>query len=183
MLAANARIELVLVDGAKPVESIACVFLATRGVPTANPLSSGPDGRVSLTGLTPEIYRIRCSHPDYWTVEQDTEAKADASPVPVQIRRLGDVTIQVLASSGLPVKDVPIELRSLEFDTSVLDWVVAGRAKGPTEFLTDVRGEITLSGLPHGAYDWRATLIDGSQLEGSLTVVPGQKSRVPILCP
>lgn len=81
----------------------------------------------------------------------------------------------------MPCNDVPLTLRSIEFDAVVASWGEAGRIEAPAGLRTDLRGELRLEGLPHGTYDWSVTLPDGRLLEGTLSVLPGQLVRVPVV--
>ncbi len=182
VLAASAWIELQLFDQNAPATGISCSFLWKDDQTAASALSSGSDGRARFEKLTPERYRIRCWHPDYWTVDLEIEARESPEPTPVQIRRLGAVELQVL-TGGIPVSGQAIDLRSSEFGASVQDWIDAGRITAPSGLSTNVRGTISLEGLPHGPYVWAIALSDGKQLQGTLTVLPGKSVHVPIGLP
>jgi hypothetical protein len=183
VLSAAASIELELRDGATAVPGITCTFLLPHR--TASPRSGTTDekGHVRFGGLSPEPYALRCSHPDYWTVEQSVEASTEASPTEVQIRRLGDLVIHVTTAEGVPCSDVSLQLDSLEFDTSVATWIETGRVHAPAGLRTDGRGELRLEDLPHGSYAWSVTAADGRSLEGTLVVLPAQPVRVPVVMP
>jgi len=178
----DARIELQLLDGVLPIEGVECVFLASHGIATADPVSSGPAGRVTLSNLSPDRYRVRCTHPTCWSVEGEYDARVETEVVPVQIRRVGGLTLLFTTASGVPVSGVALELHSTEFDAEVANWISEGRARGEAEMRTDLRGELRVEGLPHGPYSWRARL-DGTELTGEAIVMPGQDTRLLVALP
>lgn len=183
LLASNARIELLLLDGDEPAAGISCALLVTRETVAASSSTTGPDGALSVRNLTPGTYPIRCSHPDYWTVDAEVEAREDPTPTAVQIRRLGAIVLLVTTAAGIPVNDLQMELRSTEFGVSVEDWIAAERITAGAGLRTDDRGELALEGLPHGPYTWAIDLPDGRRLEGTLTVLPRQHIRIPLVLP
>lgn len=181
VLSSDASIELELRDGPNSVPGITCTFLLPHR--TASPRSGTTDakGHVRFGGLSPEPYALRCAHPDYWTVEPRVEARTDWTPTEVQIRRLGDLVLQVTTAEGVPCSDVPLQLNSIEFDTSVATWIDEGRIEAQAGLRTDRRGELRLEDLPHGSYAWTVTASDSRSLEGTLVVLPAQQVRIPVV--
>ena len=89
----------------------------------------------------------------------------------------------MLASNGLPVAGIGVDLASLEYGTNVSELVDEGRVDAPDGLTTDRKGLVRVSGLPHGAYAWSVTTADGRVHGGRLVVLPGETARVPVRLP
>lgn len=176
----EATLALQLLDGDTPVPDLRCEIWMTHSPNAAAKLAySGPDGRVSWNALGSARYGLRVSHPGYWPVQEVLPTAED--PHRVQVRRLGDLSIEVRDRNGFPVRGAGVELTSVELASTVRAWAAQGRIQAPPEGLvTDRNGELRLAGLPHGDYQW--TAVDGGP-SGAVTIVPGETSRLVIELP
>lgn len=109
----------------------------------------------------------------YWPIHHALPyPRTDAETV-VQLRRLGGVRLEVRGVGGAVVPGTVIELRSIEFGTTVQQWIDEGRLAAPADgMLTDSGGALVVDGLPNGEYEWRAIAPDGSQATGTTLVPP-----------
>ena len=91
-----------------------------------------------------------------------------ATPVEVELRRIGDFVLNVQTSTGSLGGGMVIDLHSEEYDTDVATWVADGRLEvSSASMKTDSSGRLTVRGLPNGPYTWS---IPALGLEGAVTV-------------
>jgi hypothetical protein len=179
----RAKLELRFLDGELPLAGVICDVVDPSGAPFGPGRSTSDDqGRATIASLGADTYRVRATRADCWPVDFEAEARVEGGPRTIQMRRLGELEIQVFASSGLPVPDLPVELVSLELETDVAAWIAAGRVRGEG-LITDPRGRIRLERLPRGSYRWRIVRPSTEPLEGSLRVEPEEQAPVRISLP
>jgi hypothetical protein len=179
VLDGSARIELALRDREAELPSVTCALLNRRGSVLLTDYSSDENGRATIANLTAGEYHMRATRPDCWAVDFMAKATTDDFVQTVQVRRLGDLELQVLTAEGQPVTGVPLELSSHEFGTDVGEWIREGRVPA-TELVTDSTGRIRVAKLPRGSYRWRLLGFDGGPTEGTLEVLPAQSTLVRI---
>jgi hypothetical protein len=119
-----------------------------------------------------------------WHVEPEVDVGTGTTPHAIQVRRLGDLRVEVRNGDGLPVSGVLVELTSTEFQAAVSDWIGVSRVGcSPEDSRTDNLGRIRLRGLPNGAYAWRVPLVGGQELAGSVSVKAEAESLLLISVP
>jgi len=91
--------------------------------------------------------------PSVWYEQKVVSTGSSSQPIAVEFRRLGDLEVTVLDAYGKPLAGVAVEVRSVEFGTSVADWLAAGRVKSSTGLVTNAGGRIAIEGLPNGPYE------------------------------
>jgi hypothetical protein len=97
----------------------------------------------------------------YWRRDLFVDSTTGGDCIPLQVRRTGGLELEVRSAAGAAIVDATVELRSLEFDVDVADWIAAGRVVAPAGGLrTDTSGRVRVEGLPHGPY--RASVGGGS---------------------
>jgi len=78
-----------------------------------------------------------------------------------------------LGSGGAQITGVNVDLRSLEFDVPVHEWLESGKLTDDAVVLTSgVQGKVIANGIPRGAYRWTVIKPDGTTLTGTVEVPP-----------
>jgi hypothetical protein len=183
VLEKDARILLAFRDGDERVPGVECRMVNLHGQSSSLGRASGSDGTVEWKDLSTGPYRFAAERAGCWPVELEAEARRDAPLRVVQIRRLGDLVLEVQNSAGLRVAGQSVSLESVELATAVEAWLSMGRARSETGLTTDRQGRIRLAGLPHGAYRWTATTSEGSSASGTLEVEPAVSVTRTIVLP
>ncbi|NOT32130.1 MAG: hypothetical protein HOP15_16910 [Planctomycetes bacterium] len=181
VLDARASIELVFQDGDEPLASVSCTLIDAAS-PTLLGGHTDEDGRLSIRELGEGGYRLDASKANCWPLQFTARAQPEPELQRVQMRRLGDLALQIVAAGGLPVFALAVELNSLEFGASVASWIEEKRVRSEG-LVTDLQGRIRVEGLPRGSYGWRIELPDREALEGELVVEPGPTSEVRLSLP
>lgn len=181
VLDARARIELVVQDGDTRLEGVSCSLL-DAGNPAILGGLTDADGRLTIRDLGEGDYLLDASKSDCWPVQVEARARATPGLLCVQVRRVGDLDLQIVAAGGLPVSGLPVELTSLEFGTSVSTWIEEKRVSA-SGLVTDLSGRIRVEGLPNGSYGWRLNRPEGEALEGDLVVRPRPETAVRLTLP
>jgi hypothetical protein len=166
-------VELEVLDGQQPVAgalwqlSPPCIRMAVMDGRCSE------DGRSGARNLSDSTYRVTLSLPGYWTAEHEVTISSSGT-IPLQLRRRGNLRLSLLDSSGAPSPGTGIGLRSLEFGVAVDEWLAEGRLSGETtRLVTDAAGVAEVVGVPHGEYEWTATLPSGETGRGVVVVPRG----------
>ncbi len=179
----DAQLSLIFRDADTPVTDVSCRLVNPADVSLTHSRNADAQGLLTWTGLSAGSYRVSASHPECWPVTIEAMAREDAEPVPVQIRRLGNLAIDIQAANGLPVAGQEIELRSIEFGEDVSDWLAEQRVTTEEGLVSDLRGRIRLFGLPRGLYGWRLVTIEGEAFEGEIEVLPRETAEITLALP
>jgi len=144
---------------------------------------TSPEGLVHFDHLEQQKFDVRTVDLGYWPARVTVQATNGGTQADIQVRRLGGVRIHA-SIVGTPLRQKPIPLRSLEFDTDVSDWVTAGRVQASSGRLeTNEDGELAVEGLPNGTYRWSVKNSSGDVVTGEFTVSPRSTSDVNIALP
>ncbi|HED64408.1 MAG TPA: hypothetical protein ENJ09_02525 [Planctomycetes bacterium] len=149
-LAANAAIQLVASSPAGPVPSAEAVFLDGKTRYTPSRRRADSTGTLTWSLLSPGTYRVRVSAPSHWPETLEVRASPNPTPLPVPLRRLGDLTLHFVDDSGLPLSGVPIDLIDTMTGKSVATWAANGLVDASPK--TDNGGTATYHRLPEGDY-------------------------------
>lgn len=170
VLVAAGSIVLRVTDGAAPLTSVTTRIETPGGAGQTRPRDTSGDGTVRYDPLGEGRYRIVGRRSDCWPVVADIALTAGEHATPtVRMRRLAELELVVRSAEGTPLVGVEVELRSLEFDASVADWVAQAAVEG--ELRTDKDGKLWLKGLPSGPYSWSVSApVAGG---GALELAPG----------
>jgi hypothetical protein len=180
----TASVRIRLVDGEDPLAGVAC-WLQEEA--SGWPLPLHPTNAAGIAvwdELRVSTYRAILSGQGLWHTEALVlPANESDAVVPIQVRRVGALEIQVRNAAGLPVAGLPLELESAEFHETASSWLAQGRIGGPAGGLvTDGQGEIALSGLPRGSYLWSADA-GGGPAGGLVEVPPGGTAEAALVVP
>jgi hypothetical protein len=182
VLDASAEVRLAFRDGDEPLRGVTCSIVDRAGSPLQVGTETDAAGQATFPRLGRALYRVRASRSDCWPVEVSAEARMSGEPARVQMRRLGDLELQVVTPEGLPVSSLPVEVVSLEFEVSVAQWLSAARVEGQG-MVTDAQGCIRLARLPRGAYRWRIAFPGEEPVEGALEISHGSNPRIRLVLP
>jgi len=171
-LQGGCRLELLFEDRGTPLGGVSCSLIDEQGWSLVSAYQADELGRLTIANLDPGAYRLRATRPDCWTADVSARAATQSTPQTVQLRRLGDLGLEVRTSAGVPTAGVAVQLTSLEFEADVAEWIEAERVP-ETDLVTDASGQIQIGRLPSGPYRWQIRLSQGEFVEGTLEVLPG----------
>ena len=159
-------LELLLSDDGFPLGGVRVDWLDSGGVRAHERLRSDLAGRLIVQNVGSQPLHLRVQDARYWPTEVRLSPAARRTESMLDVRRRANLNLVVQAPGGLPVADLALELRSVEFGVSIESWATQGliRLGGPVR--TDSTGRLTVAGLPRGAYEWRTTTPDEVVFEG-----------------
>jgi protocatechuate 3,4-dioxygenase beta subunit len=184
VLDGSSRLRIRALDGEVPQSNLAVEFFEGGGEHGIGQATTDVEGKAGMDAIAAGEYVVRVASPGYWPSEQRVEAKRDGPCVPIQVRALGSVEIEVVSSStGLHVSGARVEIESREFGARVAQWAADGLVTASSAALaTDDRGMLRIEGLPHGSYAW---LVEGGDTPygGTFDVAPRTLTRVELRVP
>lgn len=184
-LAPKYYLRVALLDGTAPVVGLQVLATDHRGIGWG--LASGytDDNSIAIWGpVSAGDFKVEVQHPGYWPTEQLIHLSGDGNPIPMQVRRLGNVDLAVKNNYGNPATNVAIDLNSLEQGQWVSTWIQSGLVPTPTSGLvTGEDGHVRIQGLPNGEFRWRATSPNGGIVEGTVQVPPNGTAQVQVTAP
>jgi hypothetical protein len=183
VLESDAKVIVVLKDGDVSIPDISCWMINAYGYSLGGAKAADAAGAIEWEGLTSGTFRFAAKHPSCWPIIFEAQANKDAVPQVVQIRRLGELSMELRTSGGLPVSGQRVELESVEFSTSVESWLAQGKVHSSGGLVSDREGRIRIEGLPRGDYRWRVDAAGGETVSGSVTVEPAEAITLPIQLP
>ena len=157
--------ELRLLDGDDPLGGIHVAWIDSSGSRSFRRLRSDLTGRLSIANVGPEPMHLRVDDARVWP--SDFHIAASGREQVLAVRRRADLNLLVTAPGGLPVRDLALEIRSVEFDASLQDWQARGLLPASASLATDAEGRLRVPGLPHGSYEWEAVAPDEVTFEGA----------------
>ncbi len=183
-LSGEARLEIPLQDDGVPCPHVPVLLRDPTAFFTIGEYTSDAAGTIDIAGLSEGPHRLALNDPRYWPSEHTVEASNSGSSKPVEIRRLGGLSIEVLDPGGVRVGGVPVELVSVEFGIPVAQWLSQGLVLcGESGLNTDLSGRIQVDGLPHGTYSWRIAGGSASGLGGEVIVPGGETGKLIVRLP
>jgi hypothetical protein len=178
VLLGNAGFRLLVQDGVEPLGHVGVLLANSLGtVVSGEERHTASNGTLEQRLLGAGTYRALLTRPDAWPMELDVQAREDLPLYSVQMRRLGDLELQVRNSHGIAVSGVIVELTDVESESSLQDWLEQGKVDAPGGLRSDSHGKIEVQRLPRGTYRWS---LPEHGLEGVLTVAPGETAEVPL---
>ena len=131
------------------------------------------DGQMTWPNVAHGDYTIHLSRYGYWPATHTVHFEGQ-SPIQLPIRRRGKLEATITRSSSTPIPGAQLRLHSVEFETSVSDWLATGQLEASAvQLQADGQGRVFVHGIPHGTYSWTATGPDGASSSGQLVVPPG----------
>lgn len=184
VLDASLHLEVQLLDGTLPSAGLQCRLFDQAGLNAVPGVTSNGQGLARWSKFAEGRYTIRVRHSDYWPTEATVSARADELSTPIQVRRLGDLELRARSLTTGPAGGLHLRLTSDEFGASVATWLQDERITASSaQLTTGADGVLTLTGLPHGSYSWRAEAPTGELLSGTAIVPPGGLARESITLP
>lgn len=183
VLEADCSLELRLLDGDHPLESVGTQIITDEGVILSTVSDTDPQGIVRYQLLGEGQYRVACRRSDCWSAYFDRRLGAgEQARVDVQMRRLADLELNIQDRDGLPISSLPFDLCSIEFDASVADWLREGRLGAESGLSTNLLGTARVRGLPRGPYEWSVDLGD-ERVTGAFDLEPSEVNHRTIRLP
>lgn len=143
--------------------------------------ASDNTGLLEKPGFCEGEFLISVHLPNYWPTAAVVSVAASGGTTQLQVRRLADVDLELRSTSGLTVRDRPVVLHSIEFDTDVAEWIASGKVELPGGMVTDSTGHLRIQGLPRGEYRWTVFSAGGAPSSGSVKLAPWTETAVSIL--
>ena len=160
-----------LMDGSKPIAGAPLTLGAPSPPMNLSSRSTDSDGRAIWERLGHGTYRIKSMPANCWSVAETFEFDGDQKPRILQVRRLANLSIEVLDADGQGVAGMALDLHSADFDTAVSTWVADNRVQSSTgAVVTGEDGTVLLSHLPRGAYLCRVSAPGGSVVHGEVDI-------------
>jgi hypothetical protein len=166
-----------LLDGPTPLGGVQCELYAPPTRSTHSVGFSQQSRQLEIHNLGAGRYRFEAAAPDRFPIKR--ELLLPVEPLELQLRRVADLELRLLAADGSPLADQRPRLESLEGLGELESWIAGGLLEDPGR--SDGLGRLALRGLPHGRY--RAELqVAGRLGRLDLTLEPGQShSQVLVL--
>jgi hypothetical protein len=183
VLEADGMLELEVRDGDVVLPGVAIQMQSESGVAMGDRKQTGSDGRPRFGPLGEGRYHFGLSGKECWPTELARDlAPGEQAFVPVAMRRLGDLEINVSRADGVPISSASLGLHAEDMASDVAAWIDARAVVAPTGLVTDGRGVVRIEGLPRGRYSWSLASAD-EPLAGSFELAPGQKNVVRVVLP
>lgn len=149
----EAELLLTVTDRGVPLEGVMLLASAEVSNVLLPWMVVGTGGAWHQVHIGAGSYILRPVTPSVWYEEKVVSTNSTGTPTAVEFRRLGDLEVTVRDVAGKPAAGIPVDVRSVEFGTSVGDWLAAGRVKSSTGLVTDALGRVQIEGLPNGSYE------------------------------
>lgn len=151
------RLEVTFTCDGAPVEGLSCV-LADPQVDCFFDRGKGTDakGRISFDRLHAGPYFLQAAEDTrFFPFQEDLDASGTSS-YHRELRRRGDLVLVVVGPDESPRPGLGIELRPLEGQDGLGDWIRRGWIEVPPRGLvTGADGTLAIGGLATGGYAWR----------------------------
>lgn len=171
-------------DGGAPLPSVASSLISASGFRCAYLSFSDADGRARVSSLAPGRYILDVPHPGVWPLQVPIEIGTELRILEVQLRRLGQLVLEVRSADGAALPGARLLLVHSEFGGDVGLWIAEARVPAPPiGLVTDPAGRVRLTGIPSGPYYFRLLATDGRELTGHLTVPPHGEGSVYVVFP
>jgi hypothetical protein len=181
-LVAPRNVEVELLEGMEPREGVQFYFdHPSIGIFQRYFWTSGPGGIADCKGFADGDCTIVINSAGYWPTITPVHIVAGMKPVVIGLNGLGGLRFSAKDRYELPIAGVAIDVRSLDFDASLADWIAAYKVPAPNPDGTDALGQWSVSGLPKGSYTWRAHSTTGEEVTGKCDVRARTVSDVSIV--
>ena len=168
----SASVRLRAVDGDLPLEGAKAGLSERAGFMSFDVVDADAQGYAQFGALSPRSYQAEVYGKGLWTAYQTVDATSDYPLHEIQVRRVGSLSLMI-TRGGAPLAGALVELTSREFGEVASQWLAEGRIQTSTgDLRSDAHGQLSVFGLPHGEFAWRATFPSGAAVEGELVVIP-----------
>ena len=110
----RATILVRLLDGKDPLPAANLRFLGPQTHHMLGVFSTDAQGIAKYGPVCGGTYLVSVEQPGVWLTEQLVEATETSQPVDIQVRRLGELALQLTSSSQQPLEGISIDLESSE---------------------------------------------------------------------
>ncbi len=178
------RLDLLVEDGHEPIPGcVVKIGIPDPVEPHIDSLNTDESGRLGFGPMLAAEYLLSVSHPTVWPNSRVVSVAGDLTSIRLDVRRRGSVVLTA-RRAGVPVAELHLDVRSVELAEPVSYWVGEGLASSSSAgFLTDVKGQLRLDGVPHGRYEWTSVGGDGAPVGGSFEVEPTMRVNVDLVMP
>jgi hypothetical protein len=136
-------------------------------------MTSNADAIASWGPVAKGDFRIEVRQPGYWPSDHLIHFAESSSPVPIQVRRLGNIELTVKNNYENPMPGVTVDLFSLDDQRWVSSWIESETVPAPEGGMrSNSEGRVRINGLPSGPYRWKATAPDAAAAEGEINLAP-----------
>lgn len=171
----------ILRDGIRLQPEVACRLYDISRTTTLAALSSDAHGEVRWNHIGTGKFVIKIVDPAYWPIETIVSVVPEDVPVEVQVRRRGDLELELVRTSGSSVADQRLTIVSVESGQDLPSMFESVHRSLDSGALTsDMTGRVRLDGLPEGEFRWHA-LVDGTEKTGLVRVAPGAVTRATVV--
>jgi hypothetical protein len=173
-----------LMDGDVPLSGVNSLLwdaAKLHGFPAA---TSDSAGIVTWSYFTKAMFQVHVNQGGCWPTHALVESGPPEQPTVMQVRRRGSLEFEVRNAQGLAVSDQVIDLKSVEFETDVAEWLEQKKVKSAQGGLqTDKSGRLRIDGLPRGDHVWSIDAGSGVVLEGLVSIPPNDLRKLPVYLP
>ena len=165
-LVATGSLTVSLQHGSAPVDGARCVLRCTTDEYYVGTRDSDRQGRVMWERISAPSLRLDVVHPGYWPASELVELGNARVHREIELIPLGSLLLELRDSSGQPITNTTVELRSLKLDESVASWIERGHLEQRAT-TSDDSGRIELHGIPSGDYSWSCLEVSGRVTAGN----------------
>lgn len=161
-----------LLDHDLPIRAVEVAVLDEAGLAVLNWMETSAVGTAEWTRISEGVFVVSVNYPGYFPVQVRLESSITSEEHLIQVRRTGSIAVATMAG-GAAVGGVQFDLRSMEFDKPVGQWLADGKVDSTSGALaTDSLGRVRLDGLPHGDYEWTISVAGADARMGLVHVTP-----------
>ncbi|MBM3977897.1 MAG: carboxypeptidase regulatory-like domain-containing protein [Planctomycetes bacterium] len=157
-------------DGDAVLSGVEVRFLDPRH--NAGRSVSDAAGRSTSLPFARGRFRAEAGERGYWPSELEVEFEGVDMRSTLQVRRTGSAALELRSSSTPDVRNIELDLESVEFGERASNWIAAGKASSESGLRPDKDGRVRIDGLPRGKYRWRASRAGEVVASGELEVPP-----------
>ncbi len=176
VLDGNADTELSFVGRRGPIAGIVAILGDLDRLITIDMPPTNENGSTIARNLTEGEYHLRVAEPDYLPIATRIQVVRNGGPQVFGMRKRCRIEIQA-REGGPPRANLPIDLRHLDSNTTVRDYLERYKlftsSTGSTTTGSD--GRLILEGAPEGDYRW-VIESEGQELSGTFTAEPGSNT-------